>query len=118
MHTLEVTESRDAEVDLTDVQATALRAAGRALASRARWWGEDESPEDRTVIRCRRDGDRYIVRVIDAIGLILQRDIDLRLKSHGKQRRLKSHRAPHPETRQCPWYAMRFQSQADLTLSY
>jgi hypothetical protein len=67
-----IVESVAVELKLTDAEADALKAVGTRLAGERTWWGDEESPEERTVVQCSRSvgGDIWKVRVVDAIGLI------------------------------------------------
>ena len=81
MRVVKVTESQSAVLTLTDDEAKALIRSGRRLASDSSWWGatdDEEGPErrQRSVIRCERDsGDRWRVRVSDAVGLVAVGDL-------------------------------------------
>lgn len=74
MRTVRLTESADQTVTLTDDEANSLRQLGVALASRTRWWGDQEDdgePALRSVVRCTKvDESRYSVRIPDAVGVI------------------------------------------------
>ena len=74
MRTVRLTESADQTVTLTDDQANSLRQLGTALASRTRWWGDQEDdgePALRSVVRCTKvDESRYSVRISDAVGVV------------------------------------------------
>ncbi len=82
MQTECITESTDSPpIRLSSAQADALQAAGRRLASTKAWWGnqdeDGESPE-RTVIRCRPVASgKYVVRVSEAVGIVVAGDIQL-----------------------------------------
>jgi 5-methylcytosine-specific restriction enzyme subunit McrC len=69
-----IREARDAELALTDVEAADLDALGKRLASHRKWWGEAEELEEvheKSVVRVRRTpAGKWIVRVIDAVGVI------------------------------------------------
>lgn len=68
-------ESVPAELSIGAEDARRLAELGRQLASRSEWWGQEERPADRTVIRCRQvDADRWEVTVVDCIGLLAVRD--------------------------------------------
>ena len=81
MRVVKVTESQSAVLTLTDDEAKGLIRSGRRLASDSSWWGvtdDEEGPErrQRSVIRCERDsGDRWRVRVSDAVGLVAVGDL-------------------------------------------
>ena len=81
MRVVKVTESQSVVLTLTDDEAKALIRSGRRLASDSSWWGatdDEEGPErrQRSVIRCERDsGDRWRVRVSDAVGLVAVGDL-------------------------------------------
>lgn len=65
-----VQESRESVLHITDGQADALVALGRALASKSDWWGATADISDRTVVSCRRLGGGWGVTVRDAVGVI------------------------------------------------
>src|SRR5687768_17410635 len=71
MASISIRESQPTSMSLTASQAAALQAAGQRLASNAQWWGGDDVPPQRTVIRCEPIYDgRWEVTVVDAVGLI------------------------------------------------
>lgn len=68
-------------MSLSEIEAEALSAAGRRLASDKGWWGESETAEDRTVIRCTPQGDgKWSVRVADAVGLLSIGDLQIEVQ--------------------------------------
>ena len=79
-------ESKPQLLPLTDLQAAALRAVGKQLASSKVFWGEeeddgglpDDTKDERTVVRCRHVHDgTYEVRVNEAVGIIALPDLQL-----------------------------------------
>jgi hypothetical protein len=74
MRTEYIQESRETELPLTDLEAAHLDALGKRLASHTTWWGEtelDEEAPEKSVVRVRRTPDgKWIVRVVDAIGVV------------------------------------------------
>jgi 5-methylcytosine-specific restriction enzyme subunit McrC len=73
-----LTESTPRRVRLSQEQAKALEAAGVRLAGDATWWGQGDDEPVRSVIECAPapDGD-WIVRVADAIGVVVVGDVQL-----------------------------------------
>ncbi len=68
-----LTETRDADIDLTADEAAALTGIGVRLASKKAWWGTpDDEPDagERSVVQVRPLGERWRVRVVDAVGVI------------------------------------------------
>ena len=93
MRTETVTESKKAQLSLTEDQAEALRRIGRQLASDRRWWGasdelegsnedsEAQSQATRTVIRCESTASgEYMLTVDNAIGVIGLSDLQITVK--------------------------------------
>ncbi len=93
MRTETVTESKKAQLSLTEDQAEALRRIGRQLASDRRWWGASDEPEGsnegseaqsqatRTVIRCDpATSGEYMLTVDNAIGVIGLSDLQIAVK--------------------------------------
>jgi 5-methylcytosine-specific restriction enzyme subunit McrC len=76
VRTEHVQEAKETELALTDVEAADLEALGKRLASRTRWWGEEseeieEEVYERSVVRVRRTpAGKWLVRVIDAVGVV------------------------------------------------
>jgi 5-methylcytosine-specific restriction enzyme subunit McrC len=72
LNTSILVESRDHILELTELQAAALRQAGVRLASRDPWWGDEAPPtSERSVIRCQpTDGGSFVVRAVDVVGVI------------------------------------------------
>ena len=71
MRRIDLQESREQLLDLTDDEAQALRQAGRRLASTKRWWGQAETEEQRSAIWCVPAGlGLWRVTVANAVGLI------------------------------------------------
>ena len=75
MRTEYVQESKETELPIDDSEAADLDALGKRLASHTTWWGEtdelDEEVPEKSVVRVRRTpAGKWIVRVIDAIGVI------------------------------------------------
>ena len=80
MRTELLTESTAQELRLHSDQARRLEHLGRSLASNTDWWGVEprETRTPSSVIRCRPlSGDRYEVRVSDAIGAVGLGDLQL-----------------------------------------
>ncbi len=80
MRTELLTESTAQELRLHSDQASRLRQLGTSLASNTDWWGAEpkETRIPSSVIRCTHiAGDRYEVRVSDAIGAVGLGDLQL-----------------------------------------
>lgn len=69
---LDLVESRDSILELSDAEADALQAAGRQLVGSGKWWGAGEDGDKETsVLTCAPVGPgRWRVRVSDAVGVI------------------------------------------------
>jgi 5-methylcytosine-specific restriction endonuclease McrBC regulatory subunit McrC len=66
-----ILESTPSRLTLSVVEAASLRHAGRRLASDRSWWGEEDRPSERSVIRCEHlAGDNWLVTVLDAVGIV------------------------------------------------
>jgi 5-methylcytosine-specific restriction enzyme subunit McrC len=74
-----LTESKTANITMTPAQAAAVNHLGRRLAGQKEWWGQSSQPDgDPSVITCKhRGGNRYDVRVADAVGVVAVRDLQL-----------------------------------------
>lgn len=73
-----LTESAPKSIRLTREQADALTVAGTQLAGDASWWGESEDEPARSVIDCIPSSDgAWVVRVADAIGVVVVGDVQL-----------------------------------------
>lgn len=73
-------ESSPSVLDLSPTEADGLLAAGKRLASPARWWGQSDSDDDseRSVVACEPFGPgRWKVRVANAVGVVRVGDLQL-----------------------------------------
>jgi 5-methylcytosine-specific restriction enzyme subunit McrC len=71
VHDLELVESRQSSLNISEDDASLLSRIGRELASTQRWWGKTQLPADRSVIDVRRAQDgRFEVTFREVIGVV------------------------------------------------
>lgn len=71
---LQITESSETQLDISDLEATELERLGKLLVGTAGFWRDDEEGDgnkERSVIRCRKNpAGKYFVFISNAIGAI------------------------------------------------